>query len=308
MLYRRLADENHSVFAPQLMFGVDSRMKRDALFRVRILASAVRAIGLGMGSLPSAQPPPLWAYDYDTGRLAITTPRYSTAIVPDDRGLLGYGGLEPARLFGPGQRVASGTGGRPPAAFGIVVYDPLGHAVLSSQRPRKGLGLRIVRSPAGNLTHPRAYPRQPYAGPFSVVEAVGTVRRAHVRVESRHTFRRATIANRWTVGCRRLCPADRVRAFFPTWSESIVAVLRNGHRVRLGTDAPRERVPLAAVDHVLLGGYRIARLSGPPGATLFAVPVSSEHTNPKPQPSLVVQLTERRAFHAVRLATVIEPG
>ncbi len=54
VLYRRLADENHSVFAPRLMFGVDSRMKRDALFRVRILASAVRAIGLGMGSLPSA--------------------------------------------------------------------------------------------------------------------------------------------------------------------------------------------------------------------------------------------------------------
>ncbi len=307
VLYRRLADENHSVFAPQLMFGVDSRMKRDALFRVRILASAVRAIGLGMGSLPSATPPPLWAYDYDTGRLAITTPRYSTAIVPDDRGPLGYGGLEPARLFGPGQRVASGTGGRPPEAFGIVVYDRLGRAVLSSQRPRTGLGLRIVRSPAGNITHPRAYPRQPYAGPFSVVEAVGSVRRARVRVESRHTFRRATIANRWTVGCRRLCPADRVRAFFPTWSETIVAVLRNGHRVRLGIDAPRARVPLAAVDHVRLGGYRIARLSGPPGAMLFAVPASSERTNPKPQPSLAVQLTERRPFHAVRLAAVIKP-
>jgi hypothetical protein len=308
VLYRRLADENDSVFAPQLMFGVEPRMKRDALFRVRILAGAVRAIGLGMGSLPSAQPPPLWAYDYDTGRLAITTPRYSTAIVPDDRGVLGYGGLEPARLFGPGQRVASGTGGRPPGAFGVVVYDRLGAAVLSSQRPRKGLGLRIVRSPAGNITRPRAYPRRPYAGPFSVVEAVGSVRRARVHVESRHTFRRATIANRWTVSCRRLCPPDRVRAFFPTWNESIVAVLRDGHSVRLGIDAPRERVPVAAVDHVRLGGYRIARLSGPPGAVLFAVPVSSEPTNPKPQPSLVVQLTERRAFHAVRLAAVLEPG
>jgi hypothetical protein len=308
VLYRRLADENHSVFAPQLMFGVEPRMKRDPLFRVRIMASAVRAIGLGMGSLPSADPPPLWAYDYDTGRLAITTPQYSTAIVPDDRDVLGYGGLEPARLFGPGQRVASGLGGRPPGAFGIVVYDRLGRAVLSSQRPRKKLGLRIVRSPAGNLTRPRAYPRQPYAGPFSVVEAVGRVRRARVGIESRHTFRHATIANRWAVSCRGMCPPDRVRAFFPTWGDSIVAVLRNGHHVRLGTDAPRARVPLAAVDHVRLGGYRVARLTGPPGAMLFAVPAASEPTNPRPQPTMVVQLTERRQFHAVRLAAVLEPG
>jgi hypothetical protein len=128
-----------------------------------------------------------------------------------------------------------------------------------------------------------------------------------VRVESRHTFRRATIANRWTIGCRRLCPAHRVRAFFPTWGETIVAVLRNGRHVRLGIDTPRERVPLAAVDHVRLGGYRIARPSGPPGATLFAVPASPEATNPKPQPTLVVQLTERRPFHTVRLAAVIQP-
>src|SRR6185369_11690760 len=107
----------------------------------RILAGAARAIALGMGSQPATEPPPLWAYDYDTGRLAITTPRYSTAIVPDDRDVLGYGGIDLARLFGPGQRVASGTGGRPPEAFGIVVYDPLRRAVLSSQRPRKGLRL-----------------------------------------------------------------------------------------------------------------------------------------------------------------------
>jgi hypothetical protein len=308
MLYRRLADENHSVFAPQLLFGVEPRLRRDAFFRWRILASAVRAIGLGMGSAPSAEPPPLWAFDYDTGRLAISTPRYSTAIVPDDRGAFGYGGLEPARLFGPGQRVASGIGGRPPEAFGIAVYDAVGRSVLSSQRPRKGLGLRIVRSPAGRLAHPRAYPRAPYAGPFSVVEAVGSVRRRRVQVQSRHTFRRATIANRWTVGCRRVCPPYRVRAFFPTWDGPIVAILRNGHGVRLGIDAPRERVRLGHVDHVRLGGYRITRLSGPPDAMLFAVPVQAEATNPRPQPSLAVQLTERRGFRSVRLALVLEPA
>jgi hypothetical protein len=87
-----------------------------------------------------------------------------------------------------------------------------------------------------------------------------------------------------------------------------VAVLRNGHGVRVGIDAPRERVRLGDVDHVRLGGYRIARLSGPPDAMLFAVPVQSEPTNPQPQPSLVVQMTERRPFHSVRLVAEVEPG
>jgi hypothetical protein len=303
VLYRRLAEADGGVFAPRLMFGVDTRMKSNAFFRWRILASVARAIGLGMGSLPAGEPPPLWAFDADTGRLAITTPFYSTAIVPDDRDVLGYGGIELARLFGPGQRVASGTGGRPPGAFGIVVHDPRGRVLLSSQRPRDGLGLRVVRSPAGNLARPRAYPRAPYAGPFSVVEARGHLARRGLRIEARHVFRRTTIASRWHVRCRRLCPPDRVRAHFPTWADAIEVVLRDGRRVRLGRDPVR----LADVDHVGLGGYRIARISGPPGATLFAVPVRGEPTNPTPGPSLVVQLTARRRFGAVTLAAALEP-
>ena len=298
VLYRRLANENHSVFAPRLMFGVDTRMKLDSLFRIRMLASAVRAIGLGLGTRPAAAPPPLWAYDPDTGRLAITTPRYSTAIVPDDRGMLGYGGIEPARLFGPGQRVASGIGGRPPGAFGIVVADARGRRLLASQFPRRSNHLLIVRSPAGRLAHPRRYPRRPYAGPFQVVETVGTVRQRGVRVQSRHTFRRRTIAGAWTVRCRGRC---RIRAHFPTWGGAIVAIMRDGRRVRL--DGARQ-VRLGAVRRIRLGGYRVTGLVGPRGARLFAVPVRTEPTNPRPGPSLAVQMTRRGR---VRLSAVLEP-
>jgi hypothetical protein len=308
VLYQRLADENHSVFAPRLMFGIDTRMKSWAFFRWRMLSSVARAIGAGMGSLPAAEPPPLYAYDYDTGRLAITTPSYSTAIVPDDRDVLGYGGIELARLFGPGQRVASGTGGRPPGAFGIVVADRRGRTVLATQRPRHGLRLRIVRSPRGEIPRPRAYPRRPYAGPFSIVEARGAVARRRLRIESDYRFRSGMISGRWQVTCRRGCARYRVRAHFPTWG-SIVAVLRDRSRVRLGTDAPRARarVRLGEVDHVELGGYRIARLNGPPDATLFAVSVQPEATNPTPAPSLAVQLGARRPFDRLSLAAAIEP-
>jgi len=210
-LYSRLAKASGGVYAPRLMFGVETRMASPTIFHSRMLAAAARAIGLGMGSLPAVEPPPLYAYDYDTGRLAVTTPRYSTAIVPDDRGEMGYGGIDLARLFGPGQRVASGTGGRPPAAFGLVVSGARGRTVVAGERPRRRQAVHVVRSPRGRLTRPRAYPRHPYAGPFSVLQVRAAVRRRTVRIRSQYRFERATISGRWRAGCRRRCPPYTIR-------------------------------------------------------------------------------------------------
>ena len=266
-----------------------------------MLATAARAVGLGMGSLPSITPPPLYAYDYDTGRLAITTPRYSTAIVPDDREVLGYGGIDLARLFGPGQRVASGTGGRPPGAFGLVVYAANGRTVLAGQRPRHGQPLRIVRSPAGRIASPRAYPPNPYAGPFSVVQARGAVSRGELRIASDYRFRRSTIAVRWQAGCRRRLPAPIASA-----RTSRPGAGSRGPAQRRARAPARRRParpdPPGDVRSVDLGGYRITRLNGPPDAKLFAVAVKPEATNPTPAASLAVQLTARRSFHRVSLA------
>jgi hypothetical protein len=170
--------------------------------------------------------------------------------------------------------------------------------LLTSQRPRDRARLRIVRSPAGRLARPRAYPRAPYAGPFGLVEARGRVRRSGVRVDSRYVFRRETIAGRWDVRCRTVCP--RVRAFFPTWDDEIVAVLRSGERIRVGP-LP---LPVANVRSVNLGGYRLARLTAPPGATLVSVPVRGEATNPTPGPSLAVQIRDGRS---TRVTALVEP-
>jgi len=156
----------------------------------------------------------------------------------------------------------------------------------------------VVRSPAGNLARPRAYPREPYAGPFALVEARGQVRRAGVRVDTRHVFRRETIASRWDVRCRSLCP--RVRAFFPTWNDEIIAVMRGGERIRVG----RLPLPVANVREVVLGGYRLTRLTAPPGATLVTVPVRAEPTNPSPEPSLAVQVRDRQS---TRITALLEP-
>ena len=76
-----------------------------------------------LGAKRSEEPPPLYAYDPDVGRLAVTTPAYNTAIVAVNRGAFPYGGVELARLFDGRQDVAGGVGGRPPASFGLVVRN-----------------------------------------------------------------------------------------------------------------------------------------------------------------------------------------
>jgi hypothetical protein len=296
--YGRLAESNGGL-APKHMFGVHTRMEEFDCFCARMVANAARAVALDLGSQPFEDPPPLYAFDRDTGRLAVTTPRYSTAIVPDNRGLFAYGGLDPARLFGPGQTVAANVGGVPPAAFGLVVTGAGGGELLASQHTRNGR-LRLVRAPRGG----------PYglrAGPFRVLETGGAVARGGVRIRASHRFRPATIVSRWRATCAGRC-RYRVRAHFPTWGAGSVidAERRDGTHVRL---VPGTRIRLADVTAVDVGrGYRVVPLAAPRDATLVAVRVARQPTNPHPGPSLRVELLRQGRFHERSLAVRIEPN
>jgi hypothetical protein len=291
-LYRRRADANGGR-APEHMFGVHALMEEYDCFCARMLANAARAVALDLGSRPSQDPPPLYAFDSDTGRLAITTPRYSTAIVPDNRSAFAYGGIDPARLFGPRQTVAANVGGVPPAAFGLVVSTPAGREWLASQHSTSGR-LRVSGS-------------RRRAGPFSVVTARGSVSRGGVRISATHRFRPATIVSRWRATCQGRC-RYRVRVQFPTWgAATITAIGRDGTRRELQPGAARVR--LADVATLELGrGYRLVPLERPRGATLSAVRVARQRTNPHPGPTLRVELARRGPFHERSLAVRIVPA
>ena len=295
-LYGRRADANGGL-APKHMFGVHTLMEQYDCFCARMLANAARAVALDLGSQPSEDPPPLYAFDPDTRRLAVTTPWYSTAIVPDNRGVFAYGGLDPARLFGPGQAVAANVGGVPPAAFGIVVSSSSGRELLASQHTRAGR-LRLVQAP-------RRGPSGLRAGPFRVLRTRGTVTRGALRIRAAHRFRATSIESRWRVTCAGRCKY-RVSAHFPTWGgRAIEAVRHDGSRVRLDAGV---RVPLADVTALDAGGgYRVVPLGRPRGATLIAVRVARQPTNPHPGPSVRVDLVRRGTFHERTLAVRIEP-
>ena len=266
-LYTRWADEEGGgTLAPAWLNGVHAEVgggdASKILFGARMAANAARAIDLGLGERAAQQPPPFYAYDPDIGRLAVSTPSYSTAVLAANHGAVGYGGIELARLYdGDGRPVAT-IGGRPPAAFGVVVRDVANRTLLASQisRLQPSLAdppLRLTRAPRGT-GRVVAHPRHAYAAPFQRLDARGAVAAADVRIVTAHRFRAEYVESTWTVSS-----AGRARrsvdVLFPAWTGAaqIDAVLHDGTRVALGRGAD-----LARAGGVVSPARRAQRLRG----------------------------------------------
>src|SRR6202008_1343742 len=79
--------------------SIDDNESSAVLAAARVQAPAPQAVLLGLGAMRPKDPPPLYAFDPDVGRLAVPPPSYNTAVVAVNRGAFPYGGLELARLF-----------------------------------------------------------------------------------------------------------------------------------------------------------------------------------------------------------------
>jgi hypothetical protein len=283
------------------------------LASARVAANAAKAVLLGLGERPGEAPPPLYAHDPDTGRLAITTPVYNTAVVPSSRRAFPYGGLDVARLFDAAQAPAGNVGGRPPAAFGMVIRDRAGRTLLASQRPlaeRPGTKLlTLTRAPRGSEARLHAYPRRPYAGPFDVLDAHGTVHAGGARIRVAHRFLPAHVQTTWT---QVADPGGTTAAVhFPSTGPGarIVAVLDDGAERRV---RPGDRIALERVRHVHVrggtSGYVVVPVAAPAGAVLGAVRVARQPSAPRAGPSARIELPRTtRPFLTARYAPARDP-
>ena len=182
-------------------------------------AAAAQAATMGLGGLRPEPPPPLYAFDPDIGRLAVTTPHYNTAILAVNQGAVPYGGMEPARLFDADQRVAASIGGRPYASFGVVVTDVATGRRTATQQGRAHPDLlhpplRLTRAPRG-VDARAAHPRHAYAGAFDTIEAEGWTTGPGVRIRSRHRFRSRYIESTWSLLPREGAGRQTAHATFP---------------------------------------------------------------------------------------------
>ncbi len=297
--------------APGLFFGVNVKpqsLGSARLAAARISGNAARAVAAGLGSAPATEPPPLYAFDPDTGRLAVSTPTYNTAIVPVSQRAFPYGGIELARLFDGRQEVAANIGGQPPTAFGLVVHDRNGRRSLATQRPRIELGgrpLRLTRAPAGVGAPIRSW--RAYAGSFSDLRATGTARSGRIFARTRHRFTPRAIETRWTL---RGATGHSARVLFPSWGPgaNVIAVRSDGSRLVVGG----RRLPLRGVRSFCVrsarSGYTIVPLRLPAGATARVLLPRRQSSNPRPGPTLAVEVLRRGDAGRVSMSVRLETG
>jgi hypothetical protein len=301
------------------LYGITTKFSEGRHFELaRFQALAAEAVLRGLGGKESEEPPPLYAFDPQIGRLTVTTPTYNTAIVAISNGAFPYGGIDLARFYDSTQRVISHIGGRAPAGMGIVVRAPNGRLVAASQRPRSVLRpgrrpLVLTRSPRGPVRKGLRYPRAPYAGRFTVLEANGFAQRAGVSFNSRYRFSSDRIDIGWHVS-RARSDVLSVEAVFPSWeSAAINAVLRTGEVRKLtATSSGQGSVLLGAVHYFFIdgseGGYVVLPTAVPAGALAYVLQPSKQSSNPRPGPSLTVRIAPASRWRSASFGVTIAPA
>ena len=298
------------------LFTVPQSVGSARLAAARLEANAARALEAGLGHMRGAAPPPLYAFDPDIGRLAVTTPVYNTAILAVNQRAVPYGGIELARLFDGDQRVAANVGGRAPAAFGLLVRQPDGRRVFSSQTARARTDpavtpLRLTRAPSGTgATAATAPGGKVFARPFKDLRARGTLTAGRFQAVTSHRFTASTIETNWRLERRYGRARLGVDVLLPSWgarSARVVAVLHDGSRLSLrGVGALRlSRVARFEItsEH---SGYTVVPLRRPPGAVARVLLPSRQSSDPDPGPTLAIEIAQgstwRRARFAARIA------
>lgn len=296
------------------LFGLAQRgqdASARSLFAARVAANAVRAVSQGLDQVRAKTPPPLYSFDPDDGRVAITTPAYSTALLPRNHRAVGYGGLEPARLMDGRGNVAGTLGGNTPSSFGLRVRTAAGGTLADSQsgetekpgeRPRIEIVHRKGRSRRRITQNAARYPRYPYAGKFDALETNGTVRRSGVEIRTRHVFLPESIELAWTIVARGE-RARRWEACFPSWGGDAEVLVKPR-----GEDAPRalgrgDRIDLADAAWFVVRSERsgyVVRPRARGGLEAWVTFPGARDYAPDPGPTLVLGQRRSRRIGVVR--------
>ena len=246
-----------------------------------------RARGRARRASAASAPPALYSFDPDTGRLAVTTPAYNTAIVAVNQHAFPYGGLDLARLYDGDQEVAANIGGTGAAGFGLVARA--GSHVLRTQYGRALVRgrRRAAAADAGAARRRRERGRGGHARLRRAVHRPARARNgARARDAGDQRLPLHAGLDRRALDAARAGGRTR-HGHLPELGRTahVLATLADGRTVALG------HAPLAGVRavHVLSehSGYRVT-LRG--AATVRLVTVRPQSSQPDPGPSVAVSL------------------
>ena len=298
-----LVDGDSRAYPSAHLYGVTAAHQGTGdqrVFSARMAANAARAVTEGLGAMPAPEPPPFYAFDADTGRLAVSTPRYATAIVAQNRSAFPYGGVELARLFDAAGRPVGGLGGRGRAAFGLMVRA--GGRQIATQTSRRSAGaIALTRSPRGPVRDARRLPARPDAGPFAELEAVAATTAQGATIVTRHRFTADHIDVSWAIRGG----VTRIEALFPTTGRDAIveAILEDGRRRRLRPGGPAIRLERVVRFELGIGdGRYTVRLDQVREGSARAVRVAPQATAPRPGPTLVIRVPPSTTALQARIA------
>ncbi len=289
-LYARLMPADKGV-APGLFYPFKKHPQSDkqaALGAARMMANAARAAVAGLGTRPSAEPPPLYAFDPATGRLAVTTP----ALQHRDHGCDAR--RVPVRRARPRAPVRRPPGRRGDARRAPAVELRRRGAQQARQGPAGyGAGGQRSRGPAAAAPAARAVGRRRARarrcarsrGRSSACEVTGRARGAGVDARSTYTFGRSSIEGVWQVqaSTRRRRSAE---VLFPSTGgthAAVWAVLRGGAVVPVSAERPVMGVRGFWVqsEH---SGYAVVPVDRVKGATAAIIQPAHQPSRARPRP------------------------
>jgi hypothetical protein len=298
-LYERwLSEAPAGLLPPPVQFGEDEHAEGPddrLLFAARIASNAAQAIALDLAAVPPVQPPPVYSFDPDSQRLAVSTPSYSTAILVHNREAVPYGGLDLCRLFDGAQRPVASIAGSGLANFAarIRTSGASGGGVLLDTQMGDAASMSVVAVlPDGTKrsTGPGSapYPRYAYAGPMRGVTASGRVAHGSAAIATTHRLLSDMILLEWTFA---LPPHAGWELALPSYgSQASLVVEHAGSTTALevGASGP----PLSAVRRILVraeqGGYVLTPVRMPADARLSAVHPPADTGAARPGPTLMI--------------------
>lgn len=295
-LYLRwLSEQTDGTAVPPVEFGdhahslgPDDRM----LFAARMASNAAQAIALNLASVPSIAPPPMYSFDPDSQRLAVSTPLYSTGILVHNRRAVPYGGLDLNRLFNSRQQPVGATAGTGLANFMARIRDPGGKVLLSTQMGENASMSIAVTQREGSVRRvgPASppYPLDAYAGPLRAVLASGHVARGPAAIATTHRLLAETIDLGWQL---TLPPHAHWEVALPSYGSQAGFFLDTpGGLVELEENTAAR--PLAAARQIVVraeqGGYTITPLTAPAGSRMRVVHPPSSTGAAQPGPTLLI--------------------
>jgi hypothetical protein len=295
-LYLRwLSEAPEGLLPPPVQFGEDEHAEGPddrLLFGARIASNAAQAIALDLAAVPPVQPPPVYSFDPDSQRLAVSTPSYSTAILVHNREAVPYGGLDLCRLFDGTQRPVASIAGTGLANFAARIRTSGGGVLLDTQMGNAAsMSVSAVlpdgtERSAGPGSAP--YPRYAYAGPMRGVTASGRVAHGSAAIATTHRLLPDTILLEWAFALPPHAGWELALPSYGLQASLVVEHAGSTTALEVGASGPA----LSAVRRILVraeqGGYVITPVTAPAGARLSAVSPPTDTGAARPGPTLLI--------------------